>query len=375
MQAEALRFDDASRCSFSDQPVPPGGVPRAVRLAAESAGLDPLAELYNEALRLAHEGEIKAAGERLRMLLAMEPEDGESLLLLARLLVAGQKWEDALSTLDDAEAVGVAVPPELRRAVEDHQRADKAADDEQRQALNAREQGEIKALRAEARRLRSENAQLLGRTADLEKEVSRSMWATTGVAVLATAFMLLNLAFGGGSATEVEATDAVADADASAEVVAAAGVAEAGADATAQAEANTPKPAAKPATATTIADRASKALAAAPGLDGTVLEVEVAGGKATLRGVVPTFRHRKTAEKVLLGIDGVKEVAADGVVVKARTEGTTHKVRGGDSLSKISYEYYGEASKSSAILKANQKDLGGKADLVVGQTLKIPAID
>ena len=44
--AAEIRFDQASRTSHSDQPVPLGGVPRAMREAAEMAGLDPLAELY-----------------------------------------------------------------------------------------------------------------------------------------------------------------------------------------------------------------------------------------------------------------------------------------------------------------------------------------
>lgn len=384
MQSDAVRFDDASRCSLSEQPVPHGGVPRALRIAAETAGLDPLAELYNEALRLATDGKLGEARDRVTMLITMAPEDGEARLLLARLHVAAQAWKEALATLDEAEACGVAVPEELRQAVEEHHRADEADDVEQRQALSAREQGEIKALRAEARRLRSENAQLVGRTSELEVESRRWAWMTAGVAAVASVLIFANLVLGGrGSAP----TDTLALVDDAPTAAIAAASSEApqdvppGADAAPQAgspaaAASTPVPEAnKPNGAPAIAVRASNALAAAPGLDGTKLEVEVTKGEATLRGVVPTFRHRKTAEKVLLGIDGVKSVKADDVVVKARTEGTTHKVRGGDSLSKVAYEYYGEASRSNTILKANAKELNGKTDLSVGQTIKIPAIN
>jgi len=57
MLAHDVSFDDSpSRCSLSDQPIPPGGVPRAIRVACDESGLDPIAELYNEALRFASEG-------------------------------------------------------------------------------------------------------------------------------------------------------------------------------------------------------------------------------------------------------------------------------------------------------------------------------
>lgn len=374
MPAEAVRFDDASRCSMSETPVPHGGVARALRMAAETAGLDPLAELYNESLRLATAGKLREARDRVHMLLTMAPEDGEARLLLARLQVASQQWQDALNTLEEAEANGHEVPGELRRAVEEHLRAEEAEGAEHRQAVDAREQGEIKALRAEARRLRSENAQLLGRTAELEGETKRWAWMTAGVSGLATIFLFANLVLGGrGSegAPAVAVVDEVPEAS-----VAAATAAPSEAPVAAAPKAEAPKAEAPKAAGTTaIAARASQALASAAGLDGSKLEVEVAKGEATLRGVVPTFRHRKTAEKVLLGIEGVNSVKADDVVVKARTEGTTHKVRGGDSLSKVAYEYYGEASRSNTILKANTKELGGKTDLSVGQTIKIPPID
>src|SRR5689334_9342416 len=88
------------RASHSEQPVPLGGVPRALREAAEMAGLDPVAQLYNEALRYAQEGHLRLARERLQVLLCMAPDDGDGRLMLARVHVAGQRWSEALAALD-----------------------------------------------------------------------------------------------------------------------------------------------------------------------------------------------------------------------------------------------------------------------------------
>ena len=362
MLGEAVRFDDASRSSLSDSPIPPGGVPKAIRTAAEECGLDPVAELYNDALRFASEGHLKPARERLHMLLAMAPEDGDALLLLAKVQVAAQRWQEALATLDTASSCGAPVPPTLRTAVEEHLRADVAADEEQRSARNAREQGEIKALRAEARRLRSENAQMLGRTSELEAETHKWAWATAGVSGLAIVFMLANLVFGGSSAPETPV------------------VAEAGTPSVEQTEAvdNLEAAAAvqSPPSASTIADRAARALSAAPGLDDTTLEVEVQDGKAKVRGVVPTFRHKKTAERVLASVDGIQEVKLVDVTVLARTKGAVHTVAQGDSLSGIAYEYYGESSRYRSIQKANRQALGPKGNrLSIGMQLMVPPID
>jgi len=352
-----FQFDQPNRTSHSDQPVPLGGVPRALREAAEMSGLDPIAELYNEALRYATEGHLRLARERLQMLLCMKPDDGESKLMLAKVFVAGQKWQDAIAALDEAQSCGQVVPMPLRRAVEDHLRSDQAAMDEQRDASRAREQGEIKALRQEARRLRSENAQLIGRGAELERETKRWAWTTAAVSGVAILFIGANLLFGGAS-TEV-ADGLVAD------------MPVAVADAPADADGAAPAPADD--TPTALATRAANALAAAPGLEGTALEVEVSGKSAAVAGSVISHRQRRTAEKVLSGVSGIGDVDVSKVSLSARTKGATHEVKRGDTLSHISYEYYGESGMTKHILKANR---GLKAsNMQIGQLIKIPSVD
>jgi nucleoid-associated protein YgaU len=364
--AADFHFDGSTRQSHSEQPVPLGGVPRALREAAELSGLDPLNELYNEALRYAQEGHLRLARERLQMLLCMAPDDGQARLMLARVHVAGQRWQDAISALDEAANVGVSVPPTLRRAVEDHLEAERASAEEHRSALRAREQGEVRSLRAEARRLRSENAQLTGRATDLEREVRKWAWATVGVSSLATLFIVASLLFGGGTA-EAEAPTADEMAAAEAEELLAEENLPEGVEVQADAAAVQADP-----QSASVAAKAVRALSSAPMLDGTALELKVKDGKAVLSGEVTTHKQRKEAEKVLSAVSGVDSVDTEAVVVLARTRGATHTVASGNTLSHIAYHYYGDSQLVKPIMKAN--GVTAKS-LKIGQELTIPPVE
>lgn len=345
-------FDaQSTRASHSEQPVPLGGVPRALREAAEMSGLDPVAQLYNEALRYAQEGHLRLARERLQMLLCMAPDDGDARLMLARVHVAGQRWSEALAALDEASNCGVDVPASLRRAVEDHLQAEVASQEEQRTASRAREQGEVKALRQEARRLRTDNAQIGSRVADLEREVRKWAWATAGVSAIACVFVAGSLVLGGGSAAEPEEEGSLAAAEAP--VVD-----------------EQPSPEA-PAAPTTLGQRATEALDRVPGLEGSTLDLKLAGDKAYLAGQVVAARQKKAAEKALAGVDGLATVDVSAVEVLARTQGATHTVGKGDTLSHLAHQYYGESSLTGPIAEANAVDAKG---LRIGQVLKIPPV-
>jgi phage tail protein X len=381
MHGETVRFDESSRSSHSDQPVGPGGVASALRQAAEAAGIDAPSELYNESIRFASEGHLGEARERLQTLLCLDPADGDAHLLLAKIHVAAQRWPESLASLDRARECGTSVPMTLRSAVEEHLRAEQAGADERQSALKARDDGEIQALRQEARRLRSENARLLGKAHDLGREVRRWAWGTTAVAAVSGLFILANLAFVGSSSTPAVATDAPVLSDtlpSDVAVVQASGVAAGGSAAASSAgmAASAPiaAPPAAPPTASSQAQQAFAALQQAPGLDGTALEVSVLAGKATLTGSVQTHRQRKRAADVLAAIPGVAEVDIDGVTVLARTQGASHTVVSGDSLSTIAYAYYGDSTKAKTILEANPKTLRGQPNLQIGMKLKLPAV-
>ena len=354
----AVRFDSASRIAPNDPSIPIGGTPRALREAAEAAGLDPLPQLYNEALRYATEGHLRLARERLQMLVCMAPDDGEARLLLAKVFVAGQRWQDALSALDEAQNCGQSVPLELRETIEHHVRTQNLDSDEQRASLLARERGEIKALRAEARRLRSETAQMTTTVYELEKETRKWAWATAGVSTVAIVFILANLLFGGSPKSTV--TVETNEPPATEATVASAGSAAAASEATPAAIDDQ-----------SVAGRAAAALADAKELDGTQLEVVIDSGKAKLVGQVISARQRRTAKRILSQVEGITEVGTDQVEILARTRGTVHTVGRGETLSHISARYYGTVTLARQIRKANP----GSKTLHIGDKLKIPSVD
>jgi nucleoid-associated protein YgaU len=366
MLAENVRFDDNPRASRSERPTSPGGAIRAIRDLADRSGLDPVADLFNEARQYAEEGHLRNARERLHILLGLAPEDGQARLLLARVHVAGQRWQDALQALDEAQECGEHVPAELRKAVEEHLRADRAAEEEQTAALRARELGEVKALRQEARRLRTENAQLLGLAHDREREARKWAWTTSIVSVSGILFAIVSFLIGGDPEPVVVLPSEVPAAQI--------------------APATTP-PAPRPLTAAAapvepvktssaeIAERAKEALSSADGLEDTALELTVRGTAATVTGEVLTAKQRRRAAEVLENLSGMSKVDVSGVRVLARRKGAEHEVGPGDTLGRISLEYYGEAKHVEKIREANKATLKGGSDLKLKQTLKIPPVE
>jgi nucleoid-associated protein YgaU len=346
---------------------------RALRQAADASGLDPVAELYNEALRYASEGHLRMARERLHVLLGLNPDDGEARVLLARVHVAGQRWQEALAALDEARSCGMTLEPGLRENVEEHVRAEQDASEAHREALRAREQGEVKALRSEARRLRTENAQLVGRVYETEREMRRWAWTTAAVSAVTIVFISANLLLGP-SAPEAAAPASVASVEATAP---SAGAPPVGAPAAGAAAVVTPAAAdpAAPVGNAAVADRAAAALSEAPGLDGTTLQVRVRQGSAIVSGDVLVASQKTIAVNALQAVSGISTVDARGIAVLARTKGTEHVVESGDNLSVIARKYYGDASLSGKIQKANAATLGGGNALKIGMKLVIPAVE
>lgn len=347
----SVRFEEAGARATSSPS--DGSVLQAIRLAAMSTGIDPIAELYNEALELAQDGHYGQAQARLQVLLGLAPSDGESHLLLAKVLVAGQQWRRAMGALDEAAACGTSVPEDLRAAILRNLNADEDSAEEQRKARVAREQGEITRLRTEARRLRTENASLTTRNVALDKEARRWAWLAMGTSTIAIVFILARMLFGGGEAAPVVADPATAPV----------------ADATATPNAADP---ASPRNGS-LAEQAGAALMAAGVMEGAQLEVTVRGTAAQLSGYAPTFAQLKKAQKVVDEVQGVDSVGIEGVIVLARRDGAKHVVKGGDTLGGIAYNYYGKSSLHPQIVAANPA-LGPTPQLKVGMELVIPPI-
>ncbi len=127
----------------------------------------------------------------------------------------------------------------------------------------------------------------------------------------------------------------------------------------------------------------SKSIAALD-IDGEQVTVEVAGEVATLTGTAPS---QEALEKMVLcagnqyGIASVDcQLSVDAptgdapAAAAAAGEPRFYTVKSGDTLGKIAQEFYGAASKYTAIFEANQPMLGDPDKIFPGQTLRIPEL-
>ncbi len=356
-----------------------GSVLHALLRTAEAAGIDAAAELYNEALQAAKDGHYGEARNRLNVLLGLNPSDGDAHMLLAKVYVGGQQWRRALASLDEASQYGVRSDDGLRERVLRNLQAE-GYENEDETARSLREQGEVKKLRAEARRARSDNAHLAATNRNLQKEVAFWTWAASGVALLTILLLTLTMLFwpSGAQVAEASAVAAVAPspvapavggaaaqpvvpAAAVAPEVAGVGQVDAGGELTVD------LPSARNAE---LADAVKSELAAAGFAD---IGVVVRGSKLSLSGKVPTHAAHKALIAAAEALPDITAVSAEGVENVARKRGTTHVVQPGESLSVIAWRMYGDQSLANRIIDANPK-LGGKPNLQVNMELVIPAI-
>ena len=94
---------------------------------------------------------------------------------------------------------------------------------------------------------------------------------------------------------------------------------------------------------------------------------------ATIKGQVQSQADR---EKIILAVGNVDHVAQvddQMTVATPAPESKFYTVKSGDSLSKISKEYYGDANQYNKIFEANRPLLKDADDIFPGQVLRIPA--
>lgn len=390
----SVRFDeDGVRQVPTD--APDGSTLQAIRDASHASGLDPVASLYNDALALAEEGHFGQAQTALQVLLGLAPADGGAHLLLAKIYVAGQQWRRALASLDNAAQCGASVPSDLRTAVVRHLHADDTAADEARATPSDDvSDGELRKLKSETRRLRSENAHLITRTRRLEREARTWGWVSVGTSVIACGFMLRLMSLGTPAPAPTPSVAVVDDGPTISEPAAAVAVAPQGKPVVA-APPTQAQPLAKPSVVPTgsnlkpltaegtpiapvrNADAAALAKASlknASKLATADLTVVVRAGHAELSGSAQTYSQIREAKRVLGTIPGIDTVGHRNVRVYARTDGASHKVVSGDSLSEIAWDYYGDETKYDRIVAAN-KSLKGGTELRLGQVLVLPALN
>ncbi len=125
------------------------------------------------------------------------------------------------------------------------------------------------------------------------------------------------------------------------------------------------------------AEKASKIAELVHGLDLGVKDftVSVDGDKATISGEAP---NQEVREKVILATGNVAGIAKveDNITLEgdgsADDEADFYTVKSGDSLSKISKEFYGDPMKYNQIFEANKPMLSDPDKIYPGQTLRIP---
>lgn len=108
------------------------------------------------------------------------------------------------------------------------------------------------------------------------------------------------------------------------------------------------------------------------GVSGLNVSFDSASSTCTVAG---TCEDQPTKEKVLLAagnVAGVGKVEDQLAVVNAQPEAQYYQVQKGDTLSKISKQYYGDPNKYNTIFEANKPMLSHPDKIYPGQTLRIP---
>ena len=308
---EATVYDDSPS---TDNAV---GIIEMIGFALGEAGIEAAPQLYEEALELARSGLLGAARDRLRMLLCLDPENGDARLLLAKVFVGQRRWTDALSQLDAARTLGAQVPSSLQAKVEAGLETERNASELSAQRAATREQAELKALRAEARRLRTENTRLARERKQLRGRAN--IWSASTAGLAGLSVVLLTFLWLGSPA-------------------------------------ETP------------------ALAEAPVMDEEIAVVAALGDQ-------PVELHEaamavQRAEPASDEIEEILEQPLDQAPVERATDAPSservHVVVSGDSLYELAWTYYDDGSKWKAIKDANPGKVKGKNGLSLGTELVIP---
>ena len=115
--------------------------------------------------------------------------------------------------------------------------------------------------------------------------------------------------------------------------------------------------------------------------------VHLENSKLLIRATVPSDAAKNRIWDQIKQVDpGFSDLTADitsqggadqrqqqGEGTRSRSAGQTYTVQSGDTLSKISKQFYGDASQYQKIFEANRDKLSDPDKIQVGQTLTIPS--
>jgi nucleoid-associated protein YgaU len=109
-----------------------------------------------------------------------------------------------------------------------------------------------------------------------------------------------------------------------------------------------------------------------------VQTVDLDGGKLRLRAQAPSNEMKNKIWDQIKAVDptysdlNAEITVGAGAGASAGTAGGTYTVQKGDTLSKISKQYYGDPNKYNRIFEANRDQLKDPDKIFPGQVLKIP---
>lgn len=327
----ALEFDEPGRPLSPNPGAQPGSdAPSMIAETLRTHGIDAPSSLYNEALVLARDGLLGPAAQRLQMLVCLDPDDADGHILLAKVYAAQGRAGEALSRLEAAIEAGAVAPVGLREHLEGLIRAERSRDEEHRARVAAREQGEIKALRQEARNLRSETIRL---EAEVTETREREKLWRGAIAVVASLTACAVIVFG--LLMMFKTPDAPTPAAPKAAAAAA------------------PKPLSEPLEVMDLTEPPGAATTA----------VQVTQPKVAADAAVPADAAAPAAAPA------PKAAAAEPSRV---TLPTHHVVVSGDTLYTLAGRYYGDRTQFEKIKAANKKVLKNGIALKLGMELTIP---
>ncbi|MEO6192656.1 MAG: peptidoglycan-binding protein LysM [Thermoanaerobaculia bacterium] len=104
------------------------------------------------------------------------------------------------------------------------------------------------------------------------------------------------------------------------------------------------------------------------------LMIDVEGSKVSVKGKVNSQEEKEKIVLMLGNSEGIGSVDDQLQVSNPQPEGQYYDVKAGDSLSKISKQFYGDANKYNVIFEANRPMLKNADDIYPGQKLRIPAM-
>lgn len=108
--------------------------------------------------------------------------------------------------------------------------------------------------------------------------------------------------------------------------------------------------------------------------------VHVADDKLLVRGTAPSPEAKSLFRGAIQNVDSepddiVTEISVSDRWEKPSVTGKTYVVKAGDTLSKISREFYGDPNESTRIYVANRGRIDKNRNIRVGQELTIPVDD